>query len=167
MSRIILVTFLSFAFASSTLAGQASVTWEDSDSYRDVRVGQGVQSRFEERVFEEFEKHFSELAEKLPEDQTIHITVTDLDLAGEVLPNQLDGTMNMVRVIRNSDFPSISFQYHIENSAGERIASGEERLRGRDLPGQGSTYMQGRSQHELLDYERAMLDRWFRFRFEQ
>ncbi|RTE85684.1 MULTISPECIES: DUF3016 domain-containing protein [Gammaproteobacteria] len=167
MNRIIAVLMLGLAFAMPAQAGEASVTWENPDSYRDIRAAEELQSRFEERVFAEFERHFAELAGKLPDGQKLHITVTNLDLAGEVLPNQFGGSMNMVRVVRNSDFPSMEFNYRLESASGETLASGQERLRGRDMPGQGSSYIQGRSQHEMLDYERAMLDRWFYFRFEQ
>ena len=75
-------------------AGTAKVTWDDPDSYRDVRAAEENQTRFERRVFDGLEAHFQELAEKLPENHVLEVTVKDLDLAGEVLPINIGGGMN-------------------------------------------------------------------------
>lgn len=164
--KAISMVLLVGAFATNAWAGTAEVTWHEPENYRDIRAGDEVQSRFQARVFSEFEKHFNLLAEKLPAQQVLKINVTDLDLAGEVMPQPYNGGLQLLRIIKSSDFPQIEFSYERLNGAGEVIESGEERLRGRDLPGQGRTYRQASSQHELIDYERAMLDRWFRLRFE-
>lgn len=165
LSMIILTSF----FTVSAWAGTAEVTWHEPKNYRDIRASNEIESRFQARVFSEFEKHFNLLAEKLPEQHTLKITVTDVDLAGEVLPQSYHayhGGFQALRVVKSMDFPRMEFSYVVENERGEITASGEERLRGRDLPGQGRTSRRASSQHELLDYERAMLDRWFKFRFE-
>lgn len=155
--------------SATAWAGTAEVTWHEPENYRDIRASNEIESRFHARVFSEFEKHFNLLAAKLPEQHTLKITVTDVDLAGEVLPQSYHayhGGFQALRVIKSMDFPRMEFSYVVENELGEVIAAGEERLRGRDLPGQGRTSRRASSQHELLDYERAMLDRWFQFRFE-
>lgn len=157
----LLVTSLAPAWA-----GTAEVIWQEPKNYRDVQAGEELQSRFQERVFKEFEKHFNELAAKLPEQQILKVTVTDVDLAGHVEPRPIGGSLQMLRIVNSSDFPAMSFSYEIVDATGAVIASGEEKLRGRDLPGQGRVHNQANSPHELLDYERAMLDRWFRLRFE-
>jgi len=167
MKRLIAVVLLSSLITAPVWAGEAKVTWENPDRYRDVRAAEENQARFEQRVFAGLEAHFQVLAERLPEGHKLDVTVKDLDLAGEVLPNQFGSSIGLVRTIRNSDFPAIEFAFSVTDADGKVVSEGHERLRGRDLPGQGLTYSQSRSPDESFDYERAMLDRWFRFRFEQ
>lgn len=153
--------------SSPVHAASVEVTWQEPESYRDIRAAEESQNRFQARVFDDLEKHFALLAKRLPEDQKLSITVTDLDLAGEVTPENIGGSLRLVRVVRSADFPSITFSYVLTDAEGRVVSEGNERLRGRDLPGQGRPVMRSAtSQLDALAYERAMLDRWFRFRFE-
>lgn len=159
---LVLLSFVSV----TAWAGTAEVSWHEPEKYRDVRAGEEIQSRFEKRIFEEFEMYFDYITDRLPEGYTLKLKVTDLDLAGEVIFNTDLGRMQMLRVVKSNDFPRIEFSYQLLNEKGVQVEAGEERLRGRELPGQGRIARQARPQHDLLDYEKAMIERWFRFRFE-
>lgn len=168
LRRTFISLLLGFSVITTASAATVEVDWHEPSSYRDIRPAEEPQERFQNRVFEHLSAYFETLAARLPESQKLQITVTDLDLAGEVYPENINNSLHMVRVVRSSDFPSITLSYTLTDANGTVLQEGEERLRGRDLPGQGRTSMRGRNtQQEALPYERAMLDRWFRFRFEQ
>lgn len=154
-------------FSVTAWAGTAEITWHEPETYRDIRAGSEIQSRFETRIFDEFEEYFNYIVERLPEGYTLQLKVTDLDLAGEVIFNTDFGRMQMLRVVKSNDFPRIEFSYQLLNEKGVQVKAGEERLRGRELPGQGRIARKARSHNSFLDYEKAMIDRWFYFRFEE
>ncbi|MEN9656806.1 MAG: hypothetical protein RL571_271 [Pseudomonadota bacterium] len=72
------------------------------------------------------EKVFAELAQKLPADSLLEITITDFDLAGDI-PPMLGGRMNGVRIIKEIYSPKISFKYIFTQN--DNIISGSENFR--------------------------------------
>ncbi len=162
LSMIMLTSF----FAVTAWAGTAEITWHEPENYRDIRAGDELESRFQERVFAGLEEHFELLAAKLPENQILKITVTDVDLAGEIELQPMHGGLRSLRIVRGFDFPSMKFSYELVTAEGEVLVEGKERIRGRDVPEQSRPYRRASSQDKSLDSERAMLDRWFRFRIE-
>lgn len=150
------------------LAAEVEVTWHEPSSYKDIRAAESNQERYEKRIMEAFDAKFSELASKLPEDHRLHITVTDVDLAGMVVPREIGGTMQDYRVIENMDYPYMKLSYTLYDGEGNVVQeSEEERIRGREIPGQGLTTAERRRGSNLIEYESAMLDRWFRETFER
>jgi hypothetical protein len=135
-----------------SFAATSEVTWTNSDKYRDVHAGDGNRAKFKARTFAKFEKHFSMLAEKLPEGQTLFIDVQDVDLAGDVHQN-----MQRIRVIKDIFFPRIKFSYKVVDSNKKAITSGDVNLK--DM-----SFMTGsklRYNQDSLGYEKRMLDEWF------
>lgn len=152
---------------SGTLwAGTAEVTWHQPEKYSDIQVGEGVQSAFQEQILKGLEQYIEDLAGQLPADYQLQMTVTDVNLAGEVELQPYEGGLRLLRIIRNADFPSMKFSYQLNNAEGEQIMAGEERIRGRVLPGQGRLNARNRHSNEQLEYEQAMLSRWFLAQFE-
>ena len=113
----LLVTFLSSAATSE-------VKWTNPDKYRDVDAGDGHRAKFKARIFANFEEHFSLLAEKLPEGQTLLIDVKDVDLAGDVHQN-----MQRIRVIKEIFFPRIEFSYQVLDGNKNVLTSGDVNLK--------------------------------------
>ena len=141
----LLVTFLSSAATSE-------VKWTNPDKYRDVDAGDGHRAKFKARIFANFEEHFSLLAEKLPEGQTLLIDVKDVDLAGDVHQN-----MQRIRVIKEIFFPRIEFSYQVLDGNKNVLTSGDVNLK--DM-----SFMMGsnlRYNRDSLGYEKRMLDEWF------
>ncbi|RUO36699.1 DUF3016 domain-containing protein [Aliidiomarina shirensis] len=149
------------------VAAEVEVTWHEPDSYKDMQAAESNQERYEKRVMEAFDAKFSELASKLPEDQRLHITVTDVDLAGMVTPREVGGSMQNFRVVENMDYPYMELSYTLYDADGNVLKQVEdERIRGNEVPGQGLSTAERRRGGNLIEYESAMLDRWFRNTFE-
>ena len=77
---------------------KVDITWQDPKSYTDVRPSNESRKSFRNRVFKSLDEYFNKLAEALPEGQTLEVTVTDLDLAGEVWPTMRAGAFD-IRII--------------------------------------------------------------------
>lgn len=149
---VVLITVSSLFLTFVSSAATSEVKWTNSDKYRDVHAGDGHRAKFKARVFRKFEEHFAELAEKLPEGQTLLIDVKDVDLAGDVHQN-----MRRIRVIKDIFFPRIEFSYQVVDSNKNVITSGDV-----DLKDMG--FMMGanhRYNQDSLGYEKKMLDEWF------
>jgi hypothetical protein len=155
----IFVLFISFAFlAPSVMAANVEIKWTEPSNYRDVQPSNnGSRKNFEEQTFKNLEKHFTKLASQLPENQTLKIEVTDIDLAGDV--NY--GGINRLRIIKDIHFPRIEFSYELIDNDKKSIVSGEVNLK--DM-----NFMMGarlKYRNDSLGYEKKMLDDWFKDTF--
>jgi hypothetical protein len=148
--------------AEPSHAAEVKITWEEPESYSDVRPSNESRKRFRERTLNELEAHIVELAADLPESQILSITVTNVDLAGEVWPSQFVGFGNAgandIRVIRRIDIPKMTFSYTLTDAAGEVVAS-EDEVKIKDMDFMESNIR--RHRNESLSYEKTMLDEWF------
>lgn len=142
-------------------AAQVEVTWQEPDTYTDVRPANESRKGFRERVFRGLEKHFVKMAEALPDDNTLAITVTDLDLAGQVWPSSFVGfghaTGSDVRVIRRIGIPRIAFSYTLSDSTGAVVKSADVSLK--DMGFMDS--IASSRYNDQLRYEKHMLQEWF------
>ena len=141
-------------------AGQVDVTWVNPESYSDVEATYSTSARFRERVLSDLEEQFTKSGEKLPTDQTLSVTVTDVDLAGYVDYFHPFAPFG-VRLIRNVDFPRIKLDYELRDANGEVISSGTDNLS--DLNFRFPTF--ATRLRNPLDYEKRMIDRWYRENF--
>lgn len=136
--------------------GVVTVVWQEPDDYRDVKTGSGIQSRYQNHVFATLGQHLQRKIEPLlSEGQKATITVTDLDLAGDVRPT-FGATPNDIRVVKGVYPPRMTFSYQVINGNNEVKASGKEDLS--DLGFDNRSGMPYRN--ESLRYEMIMLDDW-------
>jgi hypothetical protein len=158
---IIFTLFISFAFlAQSAMAASIEVKWTEPSKYRDVKPSNnGSRKHFEEQTFKNLEKHFTKLAKQLPENQTLKIEVTDVDLAGDVN----HGGINRLRIIKEIYFPRIKFSYELVDNDKKSIVSGEVNLKDMNfMIGSRLKY-----RNDSLGYEKKMLDDWFKEIFSE
>jgi hypothetical protein len=143
-------------------AATANLQWSDPKEFRDIRATNDNQKRFEQRVIKELEEEFREEAAKLPEGQTLNISVKDVDLAGTIeyfyrnYPNGL-------RVLRNVDFPQLELSYELRDANDNVIKSGEESLA--DLGYRFNTLTS--TDRSTFKYERALIREWYDHEFDQ
>ena len=107
-----------------------------------------------------------ELAEVLPDGQTLKITVTNLDLAGQVWPASFVGlgqSASDVRLIKSIDIPRIAFNYELLNSNDEILKQGEQNLKDMSFQDRHNPFFSS----ESLRYEKNMLRMWFEDQFRQ
>ena len=136
-------------------AGTAVVQFDQPDRYTDIgprREADAVQQQLRQMLE-------TLAAQRLPASQTLRLTVTDVDLAGEIPP--ATRLLHDVRVMgARPDWPRISLRYTLQD--GDRqLAEGSEvvtdmayLLRNTSVHGNGR-----------LLYEQRMLSDWFDSRF--
>src|SRR5687767_9357555 len=107
---------LALIFTSAfSAAATVEFTWDDPTKFRDVKETNGNTARFRSRVIRELEEQFRREAEQLPANQTLHLTVHDVDLAGDVEYFH-EGFPFGLRVIRSVDFPTIDLSYELKDA---------------------------------------------------
>ncbi len=138
---------LATAALPAAAAGTVTVRWSEPERFADV--GQGSLER--ERVLDDLAQHWQSMGRLLPDGQTLAVEVTDLNLAGELLPH----AANPVRVLRGrADWPTMTLRYTL--SAGAQV------LRQGDARLSDMHYFMGRVRPEALAYEKRMIERWMR-----
>ncbi len=168
MNKILAVMLVALATGSAQgaikdkyISDAVSVTWQNTEDYRDVRTANGIKKRYQQRVFDQLERYLhQEIPKVILEDQTIKLTIHNLDLAGDVLPMYIDH--QDIRVIKNIYPPMIDIEYQLLAADGSVIKSKREKVRdiGFNLGSHASL------RHENLHYEKAMLKKWLRKQFK-
>ncbi len=146
--------------SQTVTAAEVTVTWESPEDYRDVRPVNQSRSSFREQTFKHLEAYFEELAASLPETHSLNITVTNLDLAGEVWPASFVGmgpAGNDVRLIQDIHIPRMEFSYSLLDADGQTISGQEVKLKDMGFLMGSST----RRQSDTLAYEKQMIKEWF------
>ena len=145
-----------------SMAAEVNLQWQKPSEYLGIEAGNETsQQRFEEQVIEELGEHITEAADThLPETYSLNMTVTDIDLAGDV-EYFFTKFSQGVRVVRNPYFPSIAFEYEVLDEQGQVVERGSENIR--DM---GWHYSGARQVNDApLDYEKELVDAWFRETF--
>lgn len=153
------VISLTLSYSQMLNAAQLVVEWSEPNEYTDIKEGNTqTRSGFQKHVFTSFEKFLTHRAAKLPEGQTLKLTVTDLDLAGETRFN-----FDEIRIIKDHYIPRIKFSYQLLDKSGNELAAGEENLKNMGM----STNYLTRPSEDQFKYEFAMLNNWFRKTFPE
>ena len=154
---------LMFALIGSSLlsnfasAGTVQVTWQDTDKYADIRPTNESRENFRKHVFQELGLVFEDLAKKLPDEVQWKVTVTDLDLAGEVRPVMMSAG-NDIRIIKDIYWPRMSLSYVMTDGKGSVVAEGKEDISDMSFMMIRPINMGNGS----FPYEAKMLEDWFR-----
>ena len=102
----------------------------------------------------------AQVGKLLPADETLTISITDVDLAGDYDPRQRYS--NEVRIVKDVYPPRINLRFSLARADGTVVKEGERSLRD---PG----FLMGTSTRYLSDnlrYEKAMLDEWLEREFK-
>ncbi|ACO79693.1 hypothetical protein AvCA_35440 [Azotobacter vinelandii CA] len=148
---------------SRPIAAEPRVTVEftQPENFRDATLS-GRHRGADERVLNELRTSFEYLGERyLAPGLSLHVEVTDIDLAGRHEPWWRSQGYDM-RVMREIDWPSINLNYELRRN-GTVIASEKARIT-------DPSYLQHPGRHgygirDPLYAEKYMLDLWFRQRF--
>ncbi|MFZ6746563.1 DUF3016 domain-containing protein [Undibacterium sp. JH2W] len=157
MKKICSLVLLAAAMSPLAHAGEVKVAWQEPEKFTDIRPSNESKPDFQARVIKEFDQMFADLAKKLPDGYQWDVTVTDIDLAGDVRPF-FHHTMNDVRVIKDLYWPRMSFNFDLKDAEGKSVASGKE-----DIKDMGFLMRLGiASGHTNFQYEEQMLYDWFK-----
>ena len=152
----LLTLLIALVMSSAALAGEVKVTWQDPDRYTDIREGHELRDSFRESLFEEMASVFAGMARQLPENCLLEVTVTDVDLAGEV--NGIYGLRwQDVRVVRSIYWPRISFSYLLKDASQGLLLQGKE-----EISDMAFLFHAQRFARTRFVYEERMLIDWFR-----
>lgn len=156
MKKLLLAGLATSLIGCAACAGEAKVTWQEPDQYTDICEGTELRDHFRAKLFQDFESIFSDLAKQLPDGYLFEVTVTDLDLAGQI-NDMHDARWQDVRVIRDIYWPRMSINYTLKNSARETLAAGQEEIKDMDFLSSTSSFGMTR-----FGYEERMLRHWFK-----
>lgn len=145
----LMLTGLTGLSGAAQAAGRAEVSYSDPQRFADAGFG----AREIEHTQQTLTAHFERLARRLPDGQVLHVTVRDIDLAGELDMFFFD----RVRVLgRVPDSPRLSLSFELR-ADGQVLRAGDDELRDigylHRLPWVG--------QGDALAHERRLLDSWF------
>ena len=139
-------------------AAEVSIVWQEPEKFQDIEAGNLMaQKRFQQEVIDELGRYIKEAADTyLPDSYHLNITVTDVDLAGDVeffFTRFPEG----VRIMHDLYFPSIAFTYELIDGKGGVRASGQE------IGDMGFQFAGSRDiTNAPFGYEKRMIDKWFR-----
>lgn len=144
---------------SGTAAAEVTVSFVGAEHYRDANLYNGRGEAGRTPALHEIEQTLDRLGQRyLRLGQTLSIEVLDIDLAGEFEP--WHPLAHDVRIMRDITWPRIKLRYRLTEN-GQPTRAGEE-----DVTDQ--TYLMRAAFHrtgEVMPYEKAMLESWFRQRF--
>lgn len=154
-TRYWIAAALLMAAAGAASAGTVKVSYQEPEKFMDMPTW----DRDRTDLLKEFTEHFQRLGKKLPANQQLTITVSDIDLAGRVEPHRR--SIRDIRILRGqADWPTMQLQYTLEED-GKVVASGSSNLN-------NMVYLHGLNRYptgDTLRYEKPMIDDWFRDTF--
>jgi hypothetical protein len=158
ISRAILAAILAVA-PGALSAATAQVEYVKPESFTDA--GRRWAYTDSQNNLEQIKRHLvAQVGKMLPADETLTISITDVDLAGDYDPRQRYS--NEVRIVKDVYPPRINLRFSLARADGTIVKEGERSLRDPGfLMGTATRYL---SDH--LRYEKAMLDEWLEREFK-
>ncbi|MFY8207383.1 MAG: DUF3016 domain-containing protein [Arenimonas sp.] len=151
------VLALVLAVPATAMAGEAKMSLQNPDKFTDIEPGNGTDKSFRKGLQRAFTAELAKSAKALPAGQTLEVTFTDIDLAGEVDPVELPGGYQL-RLLKDVYFPRLQFDYRVLDAAGA-VVSEQKGVELKDM-----SYLFGpRSSTTSTSfyYETRMLREWF------
>ncbi len=151
---------LSLFLSTTVFAASLEINWIEPDKYRDIDPGNSSKKRFHKRVFESLENQFKKQAIKLPENYKMKISVTDVDLAGDIRY----ATAESIRIVKDLYFPSMHLSYELLDKEQMSLAAAEIEIK--DMGFLQGTHSASRK-NDFLYYEGKMIEDWFNKTFAE
>lgn len=148
-----------FAADAEKKESNVTVNFQDSEKFTDARSSFGNST--DEGYLKILSEHLQKTAGKqLAAGQKLEITITDVDLAGDFIP----GNMNTqdVRIVKEIYIPRVKLSFKLLDANGKVIKEGERKLS--DLNFMMNPGLIGRN--EPLFYDKALLSDWISKEFK-
>jgi len=138
-------------------AADITVEFQNPDGFRDVRDSLGGST--DENALAALRTWLQENAPaRLAAGQKLHVTFTDIDLAGDFLPGS---TVDRVRIIRGIYIPRMEFTFAITDAAGQVVKQGTRTLTNLDFQSTGRRT----GFDQAFFYDKMLLEDWLRKEF--
>jgi hypothetical protein len=142
-------------------AARVEIVYVNPEKFTDVKDSQMALDRDRDGYLEQIKEYLVERAGKyLPEGQTLTVTISDIDMAGDFEPWR-GPQFNDVRIVKEIYPPRVNLSFKLMDASGAVVKDGERQLR--DLNFQMSATPAFTS--DPLRYEKALLDSWVRSEF--
>jgi hypothetical protein len=76
MKKLVQSIISALVAVGTACAGQAKVTWQEPDTYADIREGHETRDAFRQTLFSDFELLFADLAKLLSDGYVFDVTVS-------------------------------------------------------------------------------------------
>ena len=150
------------ADSAAKAAEKTEVTFSHPEKFADVRDAYMESEKGRDGLLGELKDYIVQRAKNyLPAGETLSITVTDVDLAGDFEPWRGPQTAD-VRIVKDVYPPKIDLEFKVTDSAGAVVKEGKRQLR--DL-----AFMMKLSinRDDNLRFEKALIDDWLRSDFKR
>lgn len=151
-------TMLALVAIAPAWSADVKVNWQDTAKYTDINAGEEDQDKFNKELFRDFDAIFTKLGGKMPDSLHWEVTVTDLDLAGEVRQPPVAGG-RLMRTVRSTDRPAISFSYRLVGQDGTVLKEDKVDLKDPTFMSRSPAMIGLRVKPH--PYEEYMINRWF------
>ncbi len=134
---------------------QVSVSWTDPAQFTETKYGRPFRQPEPEIWLTEFQKTLVKRAgATLKPGQHLEVTITNVDLAGQVEPFHGSGATD-VRVVKSIYPPEIDLSFTLTGADGQVLDSGERKLRDPAFLDRGSA-----SRSDAYRFEKRLLEDW-------
>ena len=141
---------------------RVTVTFSNPEKFTDAADGQRGSYLRQEQNLAEIEEHIVQRAKGyLAEGQNLHVTVTDVDLAGEVEPWRSHGAHD-VRIVKDIYPPRIELSFELLDANGAVLKEGRRSLKDLMFNWKISIH-----QSDARMHEKALIDDWLRSEFKR
>lgn len=141
---------------------RVTVTFTDPEKFTDAADGQrGSQLRVEENLGEIEDYIVQRAKHYLAEGQSLRVTVTDVDLAGEVEPWRTHSAQDL-RIVKDIYPPRIDLSFQLLDANGAVVKEGERSLK--DLMFNWKINI---NRTDPRMHEKALIDDWLRSEFKR
>ena len=152
------VLALVLAVPAAAMAGEAKMSLHNPDKFTDIKPGNGTDKSYRKGIERAFGQELSKSAKALPAGQTLEVTFTDIDLAGEVDPVEMPGGYQL-RLLKDVYFPRLEFDYRVLDASGA-VVSEQKGVELKDMSYLSMGSRTASSSGEFY-YETKMLREWF------
>lgn len=146
--------------ANPSADSRVTVEFSDPDKFTDAADGQRGSDYGRDKNLEELKDYIVQRATKmLPEGQKLAVTITDVDLAGEVEPWRSPSAQD-IRIIKDIYAPRIQLSFKLTDANGTVIKEGK-----RTLSDLSYTMKLRVDRSDPRVYDKGLLDDWLRSEF--
>lgn len=133
-----------------------TVTLENVDNYQDFRIDSRITKRDTDRLIDDLKNQIKRAINRtLPLEQSMHITIIDVDMAGVVSPS-----FNARKIRSKLDSSILAFNYIIFNVNGTIIKQDKVVLEDKFLD--TKSLQLNRYRNSYFKYELVMFSRWLK-----
>jgi hypothetical protein len=140
---------------AANAASRVEVTFDHPENFTDVKDRALPTDKGRDNILSSIRSYIVEHADRiLPEGDSLRMTFTDVDLAGDFEP-QRGARFDDVRIVKSIYPPAFKFTYSVTDASGRVVKEATENIRDMTFDSRLSI-----NRDDPLHYEKDMLDDW-------